>query len=107
MLRTLISLHPHYSFLCGVNDVQGHLVFAGALFVSLAIALNATVEPHRDRIKEAIAKPSTAAAVLRLGSLKAFVSNYHTLGVATYTTINDKIKSFGLLGMAFVSDSNQ
>ena len=45
--------------------------------------------------------------MLQLGSLTAFVSNYHSLGVASYTTVNDKLQSFGLLGMVFVSDSEK
>jgi len=80
---------------------------AGVLTVVLAIALNPSAERHRDKIKESMAERSKVAAVLQLGSLKAFVSNYHTLGVASYTTINDKMQSFGLLGMVFVSDSDQ
>jgi len=80
---------------------------AGVLTVVLAIALNPSAERHRDKIKESMAERSKIAAVLQLGSLKAFVSNYHTLGVASYTTINDKMQSFGLLGMVFVSDSDQ
>lgn len=78
---------------------------AGALSVVLAIALNPSAERHRYKIKESIAERSQLAAVLQLGSLTAFVSNYHSLGVASYTTVNDKLQSFGLFGMVFVSDS--
>jgi len=78
---------------------------AGALSVVLAIAFNPTAERHRDKIKQSIGERSKVAAVLQLGSLRAFVSSYHTLGVASYTTVNDKVQSYGFLGMVFVSDS--
>jgi len=78
---------------------------AGALSVVLAIALNPSAERHRDSIKESIAERSQLAAVLQLGSLTAFASNYHSLGVASYTTVNDKVQSVGAFGMVFVSDS--
>ncbi|MDH4150480.1 MAG: hypothetical protein OEW79_09035 [Betaproteobacteria bacterium] len=80
---------------------------AGALTVVLAIALNPSPERHRDKIKESIAERSQVAAALQLGSLTAFVSNYHSLVVASYTTVNDKVQSFGLLGMMFVTDSGK
>lgn len=80
--------------------------FAGALAVVLAIVLNPSAERHRDKIKEAVAERSQLAAVLHLGNLTAFVSNYHSLGVASYTTVNGKLLSFGLLGMVFVTDGD-
>ncbi len=80
---------------------------AGALTIVLAIALNPSPERHRDKIKESFAERSQVAAVLQLGSLTAFVSNYHSLAVASYTTVNDKVQWFGLLGMVFVTDSGK
>lgn len=78
---------------------------AGAIFVALAFALNPSAERHRDSIKESIAGRSQLAAVLQLGSLTAFVSNYHSLGVASYTKVNDKLQSVGAFGMVFVTDT--
>lgn len=79
---------------------------AGVLAVVLCIVLNPSAERHRDKIREVIAERSPLAAVLNLGSLAAFVSNYHSLGVVSYTTFNDKVLSVGLLGMVFVADGN-
>ena len=39
---------------------------------------------------------------LGLGDLAAFASNHHSLGVASYTTINRKTVSIGVLGVVFV-----
>ena len=78
---------------------------AGALTVVLAIALNPTAERHRDKIKETLAERSKVAAVLQLGSLKAFVSNYHSLGVVSYTTVRDQVQTVGLFGVVFFVDS--
>lgn len=75
---------------------------AGALTVALAVFLNPSPERHRASIKARIAERSQLAAVLHLGDLMAFVSSYHSLGVASYTTANDRILSVGALGMVFV-----
>ncbi len=75
---------------------------AGALSVVLAIVLNPSPERHRAAIKQAVAERSQLAALLRLGDLAAFVSNYHSLGVASYTTADDRVLSVGALGMVFV-----
>lgn len=75
---------------------------AGAASVVLALVLNPSPERHRASIKERIAQRSQLAALLRLGDLTAFVSHYHSLGVASYTTANDRVLSVGALGVVFV-----
>ena len=57
---------------------------------------------HRARIKESIAERSPLAGALGMGALTAFASTYHSLGVASYTTVNERIASVGALGMVFV-----
>lgn len=78
----------------------------GAIVVA-AIALNPSAERHRNQIKESIAERSPLAGLLGVGALAAFASNYHSLGVASYTSIRDKTVSFGFLGMVFVIDSHK
>jgi len=75
---------------------------AGALTVALAVFANPSPERHRASIKERVAQRSQLAALLRLGDLTAFVANYHSLGVASYTTANDRVLSIGALGVVFV-----
>lgn len=75
---------------------------AGAGAVALTVVLNPSPERHRASIKEHIAQRSQLAAALRLGDLAAFVSNYHSLGIASYTTANDRTLSVGAFGMVFV-----
>jgi len=77
-------------------------LLAAAAVLALAFLLNPSPERHRDRIKEAIAERSPAMRSLGLGSLAAFLSNYRSLGVASYTTINGRTASVGVLGMVFV-----
>ena len=74
-----------------------------AVFIA-AIATNPSAEAHREKIRQATADRSPVASVLGLGALKAFVSNYHSLGVASYTTANERVLSWGVLGMVFVAD---
>ena len=69
----------------------------------LAVMLNPSPERHRLRIKEIIAERSPIAATFGVGSLAAFASKYHSLGLASYTTAGERTLSFGVLGMVFVS----
>lgn len=75
------------------------------LLAVLAFALNPSPERHREKIREAIGQRSPIAGALGLGSLAAFASNYHSLGVASYTKAGDKTLSWGAFGMVFVTDS--
>jgi hypothetical protein len=71
--------------------------------LALAFLLNPSPERHRVKIKEEIAERSPIAKALGVGSLAAFASSYHSLGVASYTTAGDRTLSVGFLGMVFVS----
>jgi heme O synthase-like polyprenyltransferase len=73
-----------------------------AVVVAAAALLNPSPERHRDRIKESTGSRSPVARVLGLGSLKAYASSYHSLGVASYTTAGGKTLSFGAFGFVFV-----
>ncbi len=77
---------------------------AGAALLGAALLLNPSAERHRDKIKTELAERSQLNQALGVGAWTAFVSNYHTLGVASYTTAGDKTLSVGVLGMVFVLD---
>lgn len=77
------------------------------LALVIAFALNPSAERHRQEIKTSIADRSPLAGLLGLGVLAAFASNYHTLGVASYTSIHGKTISVGVFGMVFVLDAQQ
>jgi hypothetical protein len=76
------------------------VVLAG--LVVLAVVTNPSPEKHRAEIRETTAHRSPVAGVFGIGALTAFVSTYHPLGVASYTTVDDQIVSFGAFGMVFV-----
>jgi hypothetical protein len=78
--------------------------FVVAVALVAAIALNPSAEKHRTKIKEAIAERSQLASVLGVGQLTAFASNYHSIWVASYTTVTGKTISVGVFGMVFVSE---
>ena len=69
-----------------------------------AAALNPSADKHRTRIKEAVAERSQIAKVLGVGHLAAFVSQYHSVGVASYTTVNDKLTSVGAFGIVVTTE---
>ncbi len=72
------------------------------IVVALAFVLNPSPEQHRVKIKEVISERSPLAGVLGIGALTAFTSTYHPLGVASYTTVNDRTVSVGAFGMVYV-----
>jgi hypothetical protein len=78
------------------------LIVVLAALVLLAFVLNPSPERHRARIKEAVGDRSPVARVLGVGALAAFASNYHSLGIASYTQAGDRTLSVGALGMVFV-----
>jgi hypothetical protein len=79
-------------------------LLAIAILLVLAFFLNPSPERHRARIKAAIGERSPLAGALGLGALAAFVSNYHSLGVASYTEVNGKTASIGAFGIVYVRE---
>ena len=79
----------------------GTIVLTAALVAS-AFVFNPSAERHRDGIRGEFAGRSALARVLPLGSLAAFASNYHSLGVASYTRVGDLVVSVGALGYVHV-----
>lgn len=75
---------------------------AGA--VVLAIALNPPAERHREKIRAAVAERSQLEHLLGVGHLTAFASRYHSFGLGSYTTVDDKLTSLGAFGLVFVMD---
>lgn len=79
----------------------------GAAVVAAAFVLNPSPEQHRAEIRSAIAERSQLAGLLGIGALTAFASTYHPLGVASYTTVNDRIVSIGAFGLVFVRQPSE
>jgi hypothetical protein len=79
----------------------------GGAIVALAFVLNPSPDQHRAKIKEAIAERNQLAGMFGLGTLAAMASTYHPLGVASYTTVNDRVISVGALGMVFFIQPSQ
>ena len=68
----------------------------------LALVLNPSPERHRQKIKDTVGQRSPVARVLGVGSLAAFASNYHSLGLASYTTAGERTLSVGAFGLVYV-----
>jgi len=73
-----------------------------AVTLAAAFVLNPSPERHRDAIKQAVGERSPIAGALGLGALTAFTSNYRTLGVASYTMVNERVVSIGAFGLVHV-----
>lgn len=72
-----------------------------------AFVLNPSPDQHRAKIKQAITERSPLAGALGIGALTAFTSTYHPLGVASYTTVNERTVSVGAFGFVFVLEQRQ
>jgi hypothetical protein len=81
------------------------LVALAALLIA-ALLLNPSAERHRTEIKASIADRSPLAGLLGFGALTAFASNYHSVGIASYTSIQGHTISVGMLGMVFVLEQH-
>ena len=75
-----------------------------ALLLLAAFVLNPGAEAHRAKLKAEIAERNQLAGVLRIGNLAALASTYHTVGIASYSTINDRTVTYGAFGLVFVPD---
>ncbi len=75
-----------------------------AAIVLLAFLLNPSPERHRLKMRESIGQRSPIAGLLGLGSIAAFASNYHSLGVASYTKVGDQVATVGAFGFVWVRD---
>lgn len=84
-----------------MSKVASIVVTAGV--IALAFVLNPSPEKHREKIKEVIAERSQVERLLGIGVLTSFVSKYHSLGLASYTTVDEKLTSVGAFGMVYVT----
>lgn len=70
--------------------------------LALAFVLNPSADKHRETIKAAVAERSQLERLLGIGQLTSFASRYHSLGVASYTTVGDEVVSVGAFGLVVV-----
>jgi hypothetical protein len=74
------------------------------LAVVLAVQFNPTPQMHRAKIREVLSDRSPLVRALGLGSLAAFASSYHSVGVGSYTKVGDRTISIGAYGVVRVLD---
>ena len=80
-------------------------VVVTAAVVAGAFALNPSPERHRQEIRRQLGERSPLVRLLGLGSLAAFTSSYHSLGVVSYTKAGDTVLSVGALGVVYVRET--
>lgn len=77
-------------------------VIAVVFALAMAVIMNPSPERHRAMIKASVSERSPLAGMLGVGSLTAFVSSYHSIGVASYTIASERVITVGMFGMVFV-----
>lgn len=75
-----------------------------AFMLSLAVLSNPSADVHRETIREQTADRNPLAGALGLGALAAFTSTYHSLAVASYTTLGERTVSVGAFGFVHVTE---
>jgi len=80
------------------------IAFGSLIVLAAAYLLNPSPEKHRAAISEQVSARSELAGLLRLGRVTAFFSEYHSLGVASYTTVNERVVSIGAFGLVHVRE---
>lgn len=78
------------------------LAIAGT--VGLAVLTNPSPQDHRARIKQGTAERSPLAGALGVGALSAFASEYHSVGVASYTVVGEETVTVGAFGVVVMVD---
>jgi hypothetical protein len=81
------------------------LVVVVAVVVLAAVVSNPSADRHRQQIRTQLGERNPLVRVLGLGSLAAFTSRYHSVGLGSYTTAGDTVLSVGALGFVYVRDT--
>ena len=68
----------------------------------LSMALNPSGDRHRTALREAVAERSPIAGALGLGALTSLVTEYHSIGIASYTVLDDHVMTVGAMGLVHV-----
>ncbi|MEJ5989953.1 hypothetical protein WG902_08145 [Ramlibacter sp. PS3R-8] len=83
---------------------RGRLITFAVLAVVLlvAFATNPSPDRHRVKLREAAGDRNPLARVPGVGVMTELSTGYHSLGVASYTTVGNRIVSWGVFGVVFV-----
>ncbi len=74
---------------------------AASALTAAAFFLNPTLEQHQAKIRGAVAEQQPLAGALGLGLLQSWTARYHSLGVVSYTTNEERVLSVGGFGLVF------
>lgn len=88
-----------------INAKTNWAVWVGlAVLLLLMLLLNPSADRHRKAIQDDVDNASLFERTLGLGAVTAFMARYESLGIASYTTVNGKLASIGVLGLIVVLD---
>lgn len=88
-----------------INAKKNWAVWVGlAVLLLLMLLLNPSADRHRKAIQDDVDNASLFERTLGLGAVTAFMARYESLGIASYTTVNGKLASIGVLGLVVVID---
>ncbi|MBM4202539.1 MAG: hypothetical protein FJ194_00110 [Gammaproteobacteria bacterium] len=76
---------------------------AGAVVTAAVFLLNPDVDAYREAIKAQTAVDNPLAAAIGLGTLKGLAIEYHSIGVASWTTRENEVITWGALGNVWIN----
>lgn len=78
------------------------VTIAALVLVILALLLNPSAERHREAMRSQASERGLLEGAL--AQFTAAVADYQSLGLASYTKVNGKVTSIGVLGLVFVTE---
>ncbi len=75
-----------------------------ALVLAVAAATNPSPTAHREKIRQGTAERSPLAGVLGAGHVSAFVSEYHSAGLVSWTKVGEDTMTVGAFGIVVLTD---
>jgi hypothetical protein len=73
-----------------------------AILLIAAFLLNPGKERHDRALRGGIERKSAVAGLLGGGRVAGWLSEYHNLGIASYTEIQGSVRTYGALGIVIV-----
>jgi hypothetical protein len=78
----------------GLRDLL--LLFA---FLAIGVLANPDKAKHDQIIRQQVRNQSPIASIFGAGRLASWVADYHSIGIASYTTIDGKVVTMGAFGI--------
>jgi hypothetical protein len=74
------------------------------LAVLILVLSNPSKEQHRDAFRGAVRRELPLASLLGAGRVASWLTDYHSLGVASFSTLDGSVVTFGAFGIVWAAE---